>query len=82
MASGDLEAAVPRSFFLGRSPGLWPGFFTVARPFDGKWRKTLLHSGQIAPDFKLNTVDGQRISLSERLEGKSHLLLVFLRHLG
>jgi len=42
----------------------------------------LLHSGQNAPDFELYTVDGQRISLSERLEGKSHLLLVFLRHLG
>ena len=42
----------------------------------------LLHSGQNAPDFELYTVDGQRISLSERLEGKNHLLLVFLRHLG
>ena len=42
----------------------------------------MLHSGQNAPDFKLGTVDGQRISLSERLEKKSHLLLVFLRHLG
>ena len=42
----------------------------------------MLHSGQNAPDFELYTVDGQRISLSERLGEKSHLLLVFLRHLG
>jgi hypothetical protein len=42
----------------------------------------LLHPGQIAPDFELDTVDGQRLSLRERLENKSHLLLVFLRHLG
>ena len=42
----------------------------------------MLHSGQNAPDFDLDTVDGQQISLSERLEKKNHLLLVFLRHLG
>ena len=29
MASGSLGAAAPRGFFLGRSPGLWPGFFTA-----------------------------------------------------
>ena len=54
----------------------------VARPFITNRRKILLHSGQNAPDFELSTVDGQRISLGERLEGKSYLLLVFLRHLG
>ena len=42
----------------------------------------LLHAGQKAPDFEIYTVDGQRISLSERLGEKSHLLIVFLRHLG
>ena len=54
----------------------------MARSFNSKRRKPLLHSGQNAPDFKLCTVDGQWISLDERLEGKIHLLLVFLRHLG
>jgi hypothetical protein len=28
MANGGLGAAGPKGFFLGRSPGLWPGFFT------------------------------------------------------
>ena len=54
----------------------------MARPYNANRRKVLLHSGQNAPDFELYTVDGQRISLSERLGEKSHLLLVFLRHLG
>ena len=54
----------------------------MVRPFKENRRKVLLHSGQYAPDFKLHTVDGQQISLSERLGEKSHLLIVFLRHLG
>ena len=28
MASGGLRTTAPTGFFLGRSPGLWPGFFT------------------------------------------------------
>ena len=54
----------------------------VARTFNANRRETLLHSGQNAPDFELHTVHGQQIWLSERLEKKSHLLIVFLRHLG
>jgi len=42
----------------------------------------LLRSGDIAPDFKLHTVDGQSVSLEGvRRQGRA-ILLVFLRHLG
>jgi peroxiredoxin len=45
-------------------------------------RKSELQTGDAAPDFTLPTVDGQPISLSSTLRGRSKVLLVFLRHLG
>ena len=41
-----------------------------------------VREGDRAPDFTLNTADGQPVSLSEVLAGGSNVLLVFLRHLG
>ena len=38
--------------------------------------------GDTAPDFSLDTLDGQRFTLSETLAGGHPVLLVFLRHLG
>lgn len=40
----------------------------------------MIGSGDIAPNFTLNTLDGQRISLAD-YRGRN-VLLVFLRHLG
>lgn len=35
-----------------------------------------------APNFALQTVDGEQITLNEVLKNGNHVLLVFLRHLG
>ncbi len=35
-----------------------------------------------APNFVLQTVDGEQITLNEVLKNGNHVLLVFLRHLG
>jgi peroxiredoxin len=35
-----------------------------------------------APNFTLQTVEGETITLSQVLENGNHVLLVFLRHLG
>ena len=43
---------------------------------------TPLKIGDLAPDFVLQTVEGQSVSLYESLQGKDSVLLVFLRHLG
>lgn len=42
----------------------------------------MLREGSIAPDFTLNTVDGQPVSLNDTLRSGRNALLVFLRHLG
>jgi peroxiredoxin len=42
----------------------------------------LLKPGDIAPDFTLQTVDGDPVSVSDTLRGGRNVLLVFLRHLG
>jgi peroxiredoxin len=42
----------------------------------------MLKPGGIAPDFTLYTVDGQSVSLKDRLHRGRNILLVFLRHLG
>lgn len=41
-----------------------------------------LTAGQSAPNFTLQTVEGQQITLGEVLKNGDHVLLVFLRHLG
>ena len=38
--------------------------------------------GDKAPDFTLNTADGEPITLSEVLRDGRPVLLIFLRHLG
>jgi len=38
--------------------------------------------GDIAPDWELYTVEGQRVSLNETMRDGRHALLIFLRHLG
>lgn len=35
-----------------------------------------------APDFSLQSAEGNQISLSQVLKNGEHVLLVFLRHLG
>ncbi len=42
----------------------------------------MLKLGDIAPDFTLQTADGQPLSLSQTLRSGRNVLLVFLRHLG
>jgi peroxiredoxin len=42
----------------------------------------MLKPGDIAPGFALQTVDGQPVSLKDRLGDGRNILLVFLRHLG
>jgi len=39
-------------------------------------------NGDPAPDFSLQTVDGQSVSLGDALREGHNVLLVFLRHLG
>ncbi len=41
-----------------------------------------LKTGDAAPDFTLLATDGQPVSLGGTLQGRRHVLLVFLRHLG
>lgn len=41
-----------------------------------------LIAGQRAPDFQLQSIEGEQISLGETLKSGNHVLLVFLRHLG
>ncbi len=38
--------------------------------------------GNIAPDFTLQTADGESVSLSDARRAGRNVLLVFLRHLG
>jgi len=42
----------------------------------------VLKSGDPAPGFTLQTVDGQAVSLGDALRQGHNVLLVFLRHLG
>ena len=42
----------------------------------------LLLSGDKAPDFALQSVDGEPLGLYEALQKNSVVLLIFLRHLG
>ncbi len=42
----------------------------------------MLKPNSFAPDFTLQTVEGEQITLSEVLKNGNHVLLVFLRHLG
>lgn len=42
----------------------------------------ILLSGEKAPDFVLQTVDGETQGLYEALQNNSVVLLIFLRHLG
>ncbi len=42
----------------------------------------MLQPGDKAPDFSLDTLDGQRFTLSATLATGQNVLLVFLRHLG
>jgi len=42
----------------------------------------LLLTGEKAPDFALQTVDGEPLGLYEALQNNSVVLLIFLRHLG
>ncbi len=42
----------------------------------------MLKTGDVAPDFRRHTADGQPVSMSGTLRGGRHVLLVFLRHLG
>lgn len=42
----------------------------------------MLKPGDIAPDFALQSVDGQQVSLGDILRDGHNVLLVFLRHLG
>ncbi|MGB5932413.1 MAG: hypothetical protein WBH57_05040 [Anaerolineae bacterium] len=41
----------------------------------------MLKPSDIAPDFTLDTVDGEPIALSDTLRSGRNALLVFLRHL-
>jgi peroxiredoxin len=41
-----------------------------------------LDKDDFAPDFVLQTIEGQSVSLQQSLQGKNSILLVFLRHLG
>jgi peroxiredoxin len=41
-----------------------------------------MEKGNIAPDFVLQTTEGQTVSLYKSLQGCSSVLLIFLRHLG
>jgi hypothetical protein len=43
---------------------------------------TLLQPGDVAPDFELQTTEGQSVSLGGTLRDGRSVLLVFLRHLG
>ena len=38
--------------------------------------------GQRAPDFRIQSIEGEQITLGEVLRSGNHVLLVFLRHLG
>lgn len=42
----------------------------------------MLRSGEPAPDFSLQTVDGHSVSLGDVLREGHKVLLIFLRHLG
>jgi peroxiredoxin len=41
-----------------------------------------LQIGQTAPEFSLQSVEGEQISLRDLRQSGQHTLLVFLRHLG
>jgi peroxiredoxin len=41
-----------------------------------------LKTNSSAPDFTLQTIEGEQITLREVLKNGNHVLLVFLRHLG
>ncbi len=42
----------------------------------------MLRKGDHAPDFTLETADGESFTLSKALQETERILLVFLRHLG
>ncbi len=41
-----------------------------------------LEINDTAPDFILQTIEDEPVSLQQSLQGKNSVLLVFLRHLG
>jgi hypothetical protein len=45
-------------------------------------RDRVIQAGDIAPEFELDTADGQRVSLRGVLHSGHGVLLIFLRHLG
>ena len=48
----------------------------------GIQNKSEIETHESAPDFTLETVQGTRLSLSELLNDRCAIVLVFLRHLG
>jgi len=42
----------------------------------------MLYTGDMAPDFTLDTFDGETVSLQDTLDSGHKVLLIFLRHLG
>ena len=42
----------------------------------------MVREGDVAPDFRLQTADGETVALRDVVDSGRHLLLVFLRHLG
>lgn len=42
----------------------------------------MLHTGDHAPDFTLETINGEAHTLSQTLAEGHSVLLIFLRHLG
>ena len=41
-----------------------------------------MKKSDFAPDFVLQSIEGHPVSLHQSLQGKSSVLLIFLRHLG
>lgn len=41
-----------------------------------------MEKSNTAPDFVLQSIEGQSIPLHDSLQGNSSVLLIFLRHLG
>jgi len=41
-----------------------------------------MKTNSLAPNFTLQSVEGEQINLGEVLKNGNHVLLVFLRHLG
>ena len=42
----------------------------------------MVREGDVAPDFRLKTADGEAVAVRDVVDSGRHVLLVFLRHLG